>query len=63
MASQLFGQLVGKKGGGRLGSVASSTRPTPSTKVDVRLPGRGFRIPWREVGPPFYHGDEVDSDQ
>ena len=24
---------------------------------------RGFKLPWREAGPPNYHDDEVNSDQ
>ena len=24
---------------------------------------RGFKLPWREAGPPYHHDDEVDSDQ
>jgi len=31
-------------------------------KVDVRLPGREFKLPWREAGPPNHHDDNVDSD-
>ena len=31
--------------------------------VDVRLPEREFKLPWREAGPPNHHDDNVDSDQ
>jgi len=24
---------------------------------------RGFKLPWREAGPPNHHDDKVDSDQ
>ena len=33
-------------------------------KVDVRLPGKGgFKLPWREAGPPHHLGEKVDLDQ
>ena len=33
-------------------------------KIDIRLPGkRELKLPWREVGPPNYLDDKVDSDQ
>jgi len=26
-------------------------------------PQRGFKLPWREAGPPNHHDETVDSDQ
>ena len=37
--------------------------PLPFRKVDVRLPGRESKLPWRGAGPPNHHDDKVDSDK
>ena len=31
--------------------------------VDVRLPGKEIKLPWREAGSPSHLDDQVDSDQ
>jgi len=40
----------------RTGDVAYAGRCKATCK-------RGFKLPWREAGPPNYHDDKVDSDQ
>jgi len=47
--------------------VASET-PLQSKEIekeDIRKATwkKGFKLPWREAGPPNHHEDQVDSDQ
>jgi len=41
--------------------VLTTVCPSPSRKVDVRLPGKGNSN--SQAGPPNHHDDKVDSDQ
>ena len=35
----------------------------PPLAARARTRKRGFKLPWREAGPPNHHDDKVDSDQ
>ena len=32
-------------------------------RLELEAMAGGFKLPWREAGPPNHHDDKVDSDQ